>query len=157
MYFEENKKALSAMYFTGMGGEELGNILSFLGLPNSDNLKKYSGRTLDEFTECVIKIVSKEIDSAMEEEIEATILQDKGEEFLNEWKYGNISDSYKVGLTVSYDTGWLEKLSGRRYDSKSSHTFLVGANTQKIIGCVVFSKNCKQCEYNLKRYFPICP
>jgi len=41
--------------------------------------------------------------------------------------------------------GWQKKSSGRRYDSKSGHAFLIGLNTQKIIGVAVYCKSCARC------------
>jgi len=41
--------------------------------------------------------------------------------------------------------GWQKKSSGKRYDSKSGHGFLIGLATKKIIGAIVFCKSCARC------------
>ena len=59
-----------------------------------------------------------------------------------------------VGLDVAYDMGWQKCSSGRRYDSKSGHAFLIGLITNKIIGVVVFCKDCRKCMEAEKKGVP---
>ena len=56
-----------------------------------------------------------------------------------------------VGLDVSYDIGWEKKSSGRRYDSKSGHAFMIGLHTGFIIGVILFCKDCAKCVKVQKR------
>ena len=58
------------------------------------------------------------------------------------------TDRLPVKLTVSFDYGWWRAASRRLYNSKCGHGFIVGQYTGKIVGCVIFSKNCKHCELN---------
>ena len=46
----------------------------------------------------------------------------------------------KVKLTVTYDMGWQNRLSGRRYYSSSGHAFIIGGISKGIIGMVLYSK-----------------
>ena len=87
----------------------------------------------------------------MAEEIKETIIADKGEAYYASWINKPINEREKVGLVVSYDMGWQKRASGNVYSSKSGHVFVVGMQTRRIIDCVVFSTNCKQCEYKPKR------
>ena len=88
---------------------------------------------------------------AMAEEIKATIIADKGKAYYETWINKPINEREKVGLVVSYDMGWQNRASGNSYSSKSGHAFVVGMQTRRIIDCVVFSTNCKKCEYKPKR------
>ena len=43
------------------------------------------------------------------------------------------SKTDQVKFTFSFDIGWNKKSSGNRYNSLSSHVFMVDCNSQKII------------------------
>ena len=47
----------------------------------------------------------------------------------------------KVKLTVQYDMGWQKRLYGRRYDSSSRHTSIIGGRSKGIILMVLYSKS----------------
>ena len=77
----------------------------------------------------------------MEQLLEAEIhheLKAKGIDIGNYEKDNN----QKVGLTISYDMGWNERLSGNRYDSLSGHCFL----QNKKIKSKVSSNKCQTCD-----------
>ena len=152
--YEENLRMLAAVYYTGIGGTEMGDILSFLNLPNSHNFVRTHTRYISFFTDIIKTIVEDEMEEALWEEVEATIVAEKGQVYYDNWLKERKDNREIVGLTISYDCGWQKKSSGRKYDSKSGHAFLVGAYTRKIVGCIVFSKNCKQCECMYKKYYP---
>ena len=59
-----------------------------------------------------------------------------------------------VGLDLAYDMGWQKRSSGRRYDSKSGHAFLIGLTTNKIIGVVIYCKDCRICTEARKKGVP---
>ena len=50
-----------------------------------------------------------------------------------------------VGLDVVYDMGWQKRSSGRRHDSKSGHALMVRLKTNKIIGVILYCKDCHIC------------
>ena len=83
----------------------------------------------------------------MSEEIKATIIAEKDEAYYESLINKPIDQKEKIELVVSYDMGWQKKASGNSYSSKSGHAFVVGMQTKRIIDCVVFSTNCKKCEY----------
>jgi len=70
---------------------------------------------------------------AMSEEIMATIIADRGEEYYESWIKKPIEEREKVGLVVSYDMGWQKRASGNLYSSKSGHAFVVGMQTRRIL------------------------
>ena len=57
----------------------------------------------------------------------------------------------KVKLTVTYDMGCQKRLSGRRYDYSSWNAFIIGGIIKGIIGMVLYSKACQNCDAAEKR------
>ena len=57
----------------------------------------------------------------------------------------------KVKITVTYDMGWQKRSPGRRYDSSSGHTFIIGARSKGIIGMILYSRACRKCDAAEKR------
>jgi len=55
-------------------------------------------------------------------------------------------DKMRWPLTVSYDMGWQKRASGVQYNISSGHGFLVGAHSNRILGCVCYSKHCAKCS-----------
>ena len=52
----------------------------------------------------------------------------------------------KVKLTVTYDIGWQNILSGRRYETPSGHDFVISGISKGNIGMVLYSKACPKCD-----------
>ena len=63
----------------------------------------------------------------------------------DEWNIQQELEKFIVKLTVSYDVGWQKRSSGNKFDSLSSHAFMIGSRTRKITNCVVNSKMCATC------------
>ena len=59
-------------------------------------------------------------------------------------------DSLTIGIDVSFAMGWQKRSSGRSYDSRSRHAFLIGCHTQKVISQIIYSKNCRICANHKK-------
>ena len=57
----------------------------------------------------------------------------------------------KVKITVIYDMGCQKRSSGRRYESSSGHTLIIGGGSKVIIGMVLYSKSCRNCDAAEKR------
>jgi len=58
---------------------------------------------------------------------------------------------YLEPLTVCFDMGWQRCSSGTSYNNMSGHAFLVGANSNKILRRIVYSKSCCTCvQWNKK-------
>ena len=86
------------------------------------------------------------IEEALQEEIKHTIEH-------NNQSYGDwcaLSDkgenNNKVKLTVTYDMGWQNRSSGRRYDSSSVYAFIICGRSKGVIGMVIYSKACRKCD-----------
>ena len=144
---DENKMAILLPFIAGVGPKELETILNMFSLPNCKHYKKTITRWQPLVCEKIIKMSEREMRYAMAEEIKATVIADKGEAYYESWMSKPIDQREKVGLVVSYDMGWQKRASGNSYSSKSGHAFVVGMQTKRIIDCVVFSTNCKKCQY----------
>ena len=86
------------------------------------------------------------IEKSLQEEIKDTLEH-------NNQSYGDWCDlpdkgknNNKVKLTVTYDMGWQNRSSGRRYDSSSGHAFIFGGIKKGIVGMVLYSKACRKCN-----------
>ena len=143
---DENKIAIMLPFVTGVGPGEMETILNMFSLPNSKHYERTIFRWQPSTCDAIIEISDREMQYAMEEEIRATIIADKGEAYFESWINKPLGERDKVGLVVSYDMGWQKRASGNSYSSKSGHAFVVGMQTKRIIDCVVFSTNCKKCE-----------
>ena len=53
----------------------------------------------------------------------------------------------KVELTITYGMGWQKILYGKIYDFSSGYAFIIGGISKGIIGMVVYSKACCNCDY----------
>ena len=148
---EENVMAMLLPFITGVGPTELETILNMQGLPNCQHYQKTLLRWQPTIAEKIIGVSEREMNHAMVEEIKATIVADKGEEYYESWINKPTSERERIGLVVSYDMAWQKRASGNSYSSKSGHAFVVGMQTRRIIDCVVFSTNCKKCEFKPKK------
>ena len=143
-WFELNLRLVLATLAIGNGGSDLSDFCAFLDLPQSTS---FGSKTFNKL-ECVIgqhlrDAAEQGMADALEEEIRLT-LEKEGKNY-DEWKNKKIEEREIVELTVSYDMGWQKRSSGNRYDSLSGHAFMVGAESRKIIHCVVTSKMCATC------------
>ena len=139
--------AILLPFITGVGPGEMETILSMFSLPNSQNYRNTIFRWQPFVCTKIIEISDREMQYAMAEEIKATIIAEQDEEYYESWINKPADQREKIGLVVSYDMGWQKRASGNSYSSKSGHAFVVGMQTKRIIDCVVFSTNCKKCEY----------
>ena len=87
---------------------------------------------------------------AMVEEIKATIVADKGEEYYESWINKPTSERERIGLVVSYDMAWQKQASGNSYSSKSGHAFVVGIQARHIID-LYSVQTAKNVSSNLER------
>ena len=67
------------------------------------------------------------------------------EKFFQDLKNNNCKALLTIGLDTSFDMGWQKCSSGRQYNSKSGHAFLIGMQTVKVIASVVYSKDDVKC------------
>ena len=76
------------------------------GLPNTQHYKKTLLRWQPTIAEKIIGVSEREMKHAMVEEIKATIVADKGEEYYESWINKPTSEQERIGLVVSYDMAW---------------------------------------------------
>ena len=57
------------------------------------------------------------------------IINDKGEEYYEEWIKLPAGQRDQIDLVVPYDIGWQKLTSGQSYSSRSSHAFVVEATS----------------------------
>ena len=91
------------------------------------------------------------IEEALQEEIKHT-LEHNNKSYV-EWCAQTDKDKKKnkIKLTVTYDMGWQKRSSGRRYESSSRHTFIIGERRSGVIGMFLYSKTCQKFDAAEKR------
>ena len=150
-----NLRAMMAVFYQGVGPRDIGNTLSFLGLPGGSSFPQLFYNGMDKFTKEMNTELQEIIDEGLENEIEATIKYELSEEYtaaeiqtyiknFREDK-GFIPERIKkLPIVASYDMGWNKRSTGRVYDSLSGHAFLIGCRS----GCVISFGVCakKMCE-----------
>ena len=159
--FESNILSLVACLQVGCGSHEVGLVMSNLNLNKAYMLERayynYIDRISVHLREASDFFVRRSLDAEVVETYKNQ-LRKKGmddetiEEKAKEVKKKELTEL--VGLDVAYDMGWQKRSSGRRYDSKSGHAFLIGLTTNKIIGVVVFCKDCRKCMEAEKKGVP---
>ena len=93
----------------------------------------------------VKQVADEELKYCLKEEIKLTLnLVDDSDDAFQRWMSLPLSDRDEVGITVSYDMTWQKRSSGRKYDSPSGHSFIVGQHSRCIVMATIFSKVCKK-------------
>ena len=97
----------------------------------------------------------------MQENI-ATRIIEIGKEILQEHLFAEmgkspVGEGGKKGLTVAGDARWDKRGSGRRYDSLSGCSVVVGLQTQLIVGIEPMSQVCVKCRRGIEHADNICP
>ena len=148
---KNTQKKMMSLLDAGSGIESGGDIFVMMGLDNSSSFSRQYRRKRHLVYQHVQDIFNEELEVAMADEIESTLIAEKGLDYYLHWKTQSKNKRDCVLLTIGFDFGWQRAASRRLYNSKSGHGFVVGQYTGKIIACVVYSKNCKQCEVNCKK------
>jgi len=146
-----------ATYITGLGPQDMAEILSSLDLPqtrfwNTQSYYRLSNRLSKHIRSCT----KESMRQAMIAEIEATIREKS--QYTNEvdikkevTEYFNLPINLRpsIGISISYDMGWQKRTIHRQsssYSSLSGHGFAVGLRTKKIVSMIVFAKHCQICK-----------
>ena len=148
---DQNIFAIVSPLINGTGGRATALQYTLMDLPNSESLKRTISRYQHLVGEKIRSVAEKEMELAMVEEIKATILTEKGEEWYNQYYAKPEGEREAIGLTVSFDMGWNKRSSGHKYDSISGHAFIIGVYTRRIIDYVVFSKSCYICNTRTRK------
>jgi hypothetical protein len=160
--------AINALYVLGFiscgdGCSEGARLLGLLGLPNDTTMASRSFGTIEERMSPIIQSVTSQIllENLMEE-VRLTFegIPGKDETDFDNWRKSLdtnnlpiLSTSKYPAISVSYDMGWQQRSSGRRYASPSGHAFFVGGLSRKPVSLEVKSKICNFCS-NWKKKHP---
>ena len=150
MDYDDNVMGILAPFLTGTGTTEVTDMGCMLNLPSGKSFRQTSHRNQPLICKQIISTSEEQMSISMAEEIKATIINERSEELYEDWIKLPVDQREKFGLVVSYDMGWQKRASGHSYSSRSGHAFVIGMYTKQIIDCVVYSMNCKKCEYKPK-------
>jgi hypothetical protein len=153
---ELNYQAVLATYYTGSTVGNLQFIYSSLGLDNLKNWEYLHYRNCEDVQEQILKFTEEIVSRSLVSEIIETMklkynmtIKQVNDFFSNTKR--KTKDSLTIGIDVSFDMGWQKRSSGRSYDSRSGHAFLIGCHTQKVISQIIYSKNCRICAAHNKK------
>ena len=134
------------MQLIGGGGRESTKLLGVLNIP-WQGFDKTTFTKIEANSGMVARLVRDlAIEEALQEEIKGTLERNK--QSYGGWcaQINKEKNNNKVKLTVTYNMGWQNRSSGRRYDYSSGHAFIIGARRKGIIGMVFYSKACRKCD-----------
>ena len=141
---ETNVRAMLASFYLGTGAEDIGNALSFLGVPGGHSWKNHFFKHSEEVNSKIIGLCEEIVREGLECEITAVIKERLG----NKYSTADVDkyicnffnddpdipvDILTIGITVSYDMGWQKRSTGRIYDSLSRHGFMIGCSKAKLL------------------------
>jgi hypothetical protein len=138
----------------GDGCTEAARILGLLGLPNDTTMERRSFGIIEDRISPTIDELNKEIllENLVEEarlSMEASNDHDANDFMLWQQSLTNkntvLLDAKKPPLMCSFDMGWQQRSSGKRYNSQSGHALLVGQFSRKPVSFVIKSKRCNFC------------
>ena len=145
-----------AVYYHGAGSRDIGNTMSFLGVPGGHAFHNLFYKNMDSFTDKIHTELQEIVDEGFEKEIKASIQHELKDEYSDEeievfvtnylQDSGFIPDKIKkLPIVASYDMGWNKRSTGRVYDSLSGHAFFIGCRSGKVISFGVKAKKCAKC------------
>ena len=147
---------MSSTYYLGTGPIDIGNFLSFLGLPGGHAYCTDYYRNMDDVNKKLMDVCSEIVNEGLGAEIKATIkMKLEGiytQELIGVYIQNFFTNSglipkeiKELGIIVSYDMGWNGRSTGRVYDSLSGHGYLIGCLSGCVISYGVKSKKCSKC------------
>ena len=143
-------------FYLGTGPQDVGNALSFLGVPGGLTWNNFFYENMDDVNKLIMDECQAIINEGLWNEIRATIKSKLGskypmeemEQLITNFKTntGFIPEEIKqLGIIVSYDMGWQKRSTGRIYDSLSGHGYMIGCLSGKVVSFGVRSKKCVKC------------
>ena len=91
----------------------------------------------------LISISESEMVISTREEIEATIVSEKGEDYYKELISLPVDQMDNISLAISYDRSGQKRASGNSYSSILGHAFVISMRTDNIIQRVIYSVSLK--------------
>jgi hypothetical protein len=138
----------------GDGGTEAARVLGLLGLPNDTTMETRTFPMMEErINPKLEKLASDIVLENLTEEVRLTMAaagQDISD--FQVWKSAlddpevELSQSKFAKVDVSFDMGWQQRSSGKKYASHSGHALLVGHHTRKAVAMCLKSKLCCFCR-----------
>jgi hypothetical protein len=140
-------------------------MLGLLGLPNDTTMQtRFFGLIEERISPIIQSVTDAILLENLTEEVRLTFQQvpDKEDETdMANWKNSLDPDNNLVyskakypALSASFDMGWQQQSSGRRYNSPSGHVFFVGGYCWKPIAIQVKSRICNYCASWKKKHPP---
>ena len=133
MRYDLNEKAVMVAHCLGASYVTLNRALALLGI---NFMSQHTFERCEEHVGKEIKVIAEEsMEEALEEEIELS--KAKGDGTYHTEKAGTLPS-----LTMGTDTGWNKRSSGRRYDSASGVTNMVGGYGKKVCDSYLACNKC---------------
>jgi hypothetical protein len=155
--------ALNVLYvlgFISMGDahSEAGRLLGLCGLPNDTTMKSRSFAMIEERIGPFIRNLCHDIiTNNLIEEARLSMEADNNLDYFTTWKSSLTDESIVLDplklpkIDASYDMAWQQKGSGHQYNSQSGHGSMIGSLSRRVIGLVIKSKLCNQCNASRKK------
>jgi hypothetical protein len=143
--------AVNVLYVVGViangdGATEASRMLGFLGLPRPATMKGFNFAVIeDRIAPTIWKLHEEIMLENLKKEVRATVTENEyhiWQQSLDPSSPIQLDKKDYPKIRSSYDTGWNQRLSGKLYNSPSSHSFLVGAKTRLPVEGEVLSKLC---------------
>ena len=154
-WYEPNVRAMLASYITGVGPQDVQEILASLDLPRTRHWRRGYNRLTTRLSRHIREANVESMKQAMVCEIEATIrgeskltTEKEKDEEVKLWFRIPTHLRPKIGISISYDMGWQKRTIHRMsstYSSLSGHGFAIGLRTKKVVSMIVYSKICQTC------------
>ena len=155
-WYEPNVRAMLASYITGVGPQDVQEILASLDLPRTRHWRRGYNRLTTRLSRHIREANVESMKQAMVCEIEATIrgeskltTEKEKDEEVKLWFRIPTHLRPKIGISISYDMGWQKRTIHRMsstYSSLSGHGFAIGLRTKKVVSMIVYSKICQTCQ-----------
>jgi hypothetical protein len=138
--FEINNRFLLGLQLAGSGRKEAEIIPGLLNLSNGFMTKRYTDLQND-LGLSIIGLSNEILEENLRLEIEASPRVLNG----------------RTGLSVSSDARWDKRGSGRRYDSLSGCSVMLGNRTKLVIAVEAMSQVCSKCRQGQQHEDSLCP
>jgi hypothetical protein len=144
--FEKNVRLVISMQMNGSGGEQAAALLGMLNVPGGARMRDSHFIAIEqEISQVEIDIARGAIRAALDIKIQRTV-EETMDMTYEQWLTLVDNDRPRVGLVVSFDTGWQKRSIGNIYDSLSGHAVFYGQKTRLVIALTIVSKRCTTCD-----------
>jgi hypothetical protein len=134
---------------SGDGGVEAARLLGLMGLPNDTTMETRSFPTIEERISPFMQQLAKEI--LLDNLVEEVRLSFEDANDFRLWKLAltdptiQLTQEKYARIDVSFDMGWQQRASGKKYNSLSGDALMVGGRTRRPVAMIIKSKRCNFC------------